>query len=362
MRNLKWVIILFSFGINTAYSQKPKVEIPGTEVIKFKSGINNQDYVLDVYVPGSYNDTTKKFPVLYVLDGQWSFPYIGGVQGVAEDLFYDGLAPEIIVVGIKWTGDYDANRQFDFTPTQTNEFPKSGGGVQFMSIVKNEIMKIINSNYRTDKVNNTLSGGSLGSRFTLYTMFQKPQLFNRYIAWGFSSTDEIFNMEKLFSENNHELNAKLFLCTNEYEEAMSDTSDFRKFITQLKSHNYNGFEIDSMVIKKMGHVSEGPYAVGCGLEFLFRQPDIKLETSLLRQYAGQYKRDDEIINIISLDSHIYISFPGGKVRFYAKTTDTFYAKGLGGGGIGQFVRNDTGKVIGYNLILDKTIISYNKIN
>ena len=70
MRNLKWFIILFSFGINTSYSQKPKVEIPGTEVIKFKSAINNQDYILDIYLPGSYSDTTKKFPVLYVLDAQ----------------------------------------------------------------------------------------------------------------------------------------------------------------------------------------------------------------------------------------------------------------------------------------------------
>ena len=344
------------------FSQRPKVEIVGTEVIKLKSAINNKDYILDVYLPVSYNDSSKRFPVLYVLDGQWSFPYVGGVQGVPEDLFYDGLAPEMIVVGIKWTGDYDANRQIDMTPTQTNEFPKSGGGIKFMSVIKNEIITKINSSYHTDKVNNTLSGGSLGSRFTLYAMFQKPQLFNRYIAWGFSSTEEIFNMEKLFSENNHELNAKLFLCTNEFEEAISDTSDFTKFITQLKSHNYTGLELDTMVIQKMGHVSEGPYAVGCGLAFVFRQQDIALDESLLKQYAGHYKHDDEIINIVSLDSHVYISFPGGKVRLYAKTADTFYAKGLGGGGIGEFVKDGTGKVTNYNLILDNATITYKKID
>jgi predicted alpha/beta superfamily hydrolase len=274
MQNLKWLFILFPFVVNTSYSQKKRVEMPATELTKFKSLINNQDYVLNVYLPVSYNYTTKKFPVLYVLDGQWSFQYIAGVQGVAEGLYYDGLAPEMIIVGITWTDDYDTNRQRDFTPIQTNEFPISGGAPKFFNVLRNEIVKMIDSNYRTDKINNTLTGGSLGGLFTLYALFQKPELFNRYIAWGFSGDDEISKLEKSFSEKNHELNAKIFLCTNEYEDELTDTNYFKKFVAQLKTPNYNGFEVDSLVIKKMGHVSEGPYAVGRGLEFVFRPLDL----------------------------------------------------------------------------------------
>jgi predicted alpha/beta superfamily hydrolase len=162
MQNLKWLFILFPFVVNTSYSQKTRVEMPATELTKFKSLINNQDYVLNVYLPVSYNYTTKKFPVLYVLDGQWSFQYIAGVQGVAEGLYYDGLAPEMIIVGITWTDDYDTNRQRDFTPIQTNEFPISGGAPKFFNVLRNEIVKMIDSSYRTDKINNTLTGGSLG--------------------------------------------------------------------------------------------------------------------------------------------------------------------------------------------------------
>jgi predicted alpha/beta superfamily hydrolase len=354
------VVVLF-FISTTTYSQKPKVDLPGTELIRLKSGINNQDYVLNVYLPGSYSDTTKKFPVLYVLDGQWSFPYIAGVQGIAEGLFYDGLAPEMIVVGITWTGDYDSNRQRDFTPVQTNEFPNSGGAPKFFNVLRNEIVKMIDSSYRTDKVNNTLTGGSLGGLFTLYALFQKPQLFNRYIAWGFSGDDEISKLEKSFSEKNHELNAKIFLCTNEYEDELTDVSYFRIFIAQLKTPNFNKFEIDSLVIEKMGHVSEGPYAVGRGLEFVFRQPDVAIDTMLLDQYAGHYKRDYEIMNVTRIGSHIYIKVPGGKVKLYAKTTNSFYAKGLGGG-VGQFVKDSSDKVIGYNLILDNVTIPYKKFD
>ena len=267
----------------------------------------------------------------------------------------------MIVVGITWTGDYDANRQRDFTATHTKEFPNSGGAPKFINVIKNEIMKMINSGYRTDRVNNTLSGASLGSRFTLYALFQKPQLFNRYIAWGFSGTDEIFNMEKTFSENNHDLNAKLFISTNEYEEEIYDVSSFKKFIEQIKSRNYNGFEIDSLVIKKMGHSSEGPYAEACGLEFLFRQPDIAVDTMLLQQYAGHYKRDDEIITVTRFGSRIYINIPDGKVKLYAKTIDSFYGKGTGGSII-QFVTDSTSKVTGCKIILDNATIPYQKVD
>jgi len=361
MHNQKWLFIFFSFVVNTSYSQKATVEIPATELTKFKSLINNQEYVLNVYLPGSYSNTTREFPVLYVLDGQWSFPYIAGVQGVAEGLYYDGLAPEMIVVGITWTGDYDANRQRDFTPIQTNEFPNSGGAPKFFNVLRNEIVKMIDSSYRTDKINNTLTGGSLGGRFILYALFQNPQLFNRYIAWGFSGDAEISKIEKSFSEKYHELNAKIFLCTNEYEDELTDINYFKKFITELKAPNYKGFEIDSLVIKKMGHVSEGPYAVGRGLEFVFRPPDIAIDTILLNQYAGHYKRNEEVMTVVRIDSHIYITFPGGKVKLYAKTADTFYGKGFENA-LGQFVKNDTGEIIGYNLILDKATTFYKKID
>ena len=116
MSNLTWFSIVLCFAVKTSYSQKKMVELAGTEAIQFKSAVNSQVYILDIFLPGNYSDSTKKWPVVYVLDGQWSFPFIAGVHGIVESLFYDGLIPEMIVVGIKWTGDYDVNRQRDFTP------------------------------------------------------------------------------------------------------------------------------------------------------------------------------------------------------------------------------------------------------
>ena len=55
---------------------------------------------------------------------------------------YDGFLPDLIIVGITWTGEYDANRARDFTPTHIESFPISGNASKFLSVVKNELLRI----------------------------------------------------------------------------------------------------------------------------------------------------------------------------------------------------------------------------
>jgi predicted alpha/beta superfamily hydrolase len=366
MHNLKSFITLlcFSICINTVYSQHPKVELPGTEVLKFKSAINNQDYVLYIQLPDSYSDTTKRYPVLYVLDGQWSFPYEAGTQGIQRGLYYDGFIPEMIVVGITWPGDYDNNRTRDFSPTPVTDIPNSGGAPKFLNVIKKEIIKLIDSGYRTDQNNNTLTGGSFGGLFTLYALFNEPALFNRYIVWGPGLDYDdgvIFKYEKTFAQKNHELNAKVFISTSEYEEQVNG-SYFNKFIDQLRASKYKGLELESFITEKMGHVSEGPFAVSRGLQFVFSQPAIIVDTLLLDHYTGHYKLNEDSVTITRSGNSLYINFAGGKIRLYAKTNDSFYAKGLGGGTGPQFITDNKGKATGYNISFGNNTMFFKKLD
>lgn len=173
MANIKWLIGFLSsfFIINTTYSQIPKGGMDGTELIQFKSAINNHDYQLYVKLPASYSDTTKRYPVMYCLDGQWSFPL---TMEMRVGLLYDNLITETIFVGIAWPDNYLANRMRDFTPTHTDIDTASGGAAKFLEVIKNEIITRIDSTYHTDKINNGLLGESLGGLFVLYTLFQQP--------------------------------------------------------------------------------------------------------------------------------------------------------------------------------------------
>jgi predicted alpha/beta superfamily hydrolase len=204
------LILIFLCFATKAFSQNAKGGMSGVEEIKFKSAINNHDYVLHVKLPDSYNsDPSKKYPVMYATDGQWSFPLIMEIKG---GLLYDNLVPEIIYVGITWPDNFFVNRIRDFFPTKTEQVPDAGGAEKFLNVIKLEIIKRIDSAYRTDKINNGLYGTSAGGFFTLYTLFHEPALFNRYITTS-PSLDyydgAAFKFEKAFAAKKHTHNAKL---------------------------------------------------------------------------------------------------------------------------------------------------------
>jgi hypothetical protein len=67
------------------------------------------------------------------------------------------------------------------------------------------------------------------------------------------------------------------------------------------------------------------------------------------------------MTVIRTGTHIYITFPGGRVKLYAKTADTFYGKGSGSA-TNEFVKNNTGKINRYNVSEGKTITFYKKVD
>jgi len=48
----------------------PQLEIAGMQLLKITSSICNQEYVLYINLPRGYNDTTKTFPVLFLVNAQ----------------------------------------------------------------------------------------------------------------------------------------------------------------------------------------------------------------------------------------------------------------------------------------------------
>lgn len=89
---------------------------------KFNSKVMNEDRIIIIGVPDDYATSNKKYPVLYLLDGQWGFSFIIQTLGWFSNPRY-GMIPQTIVVGIH-TGE---NREHDLAPTQKKE-NNSGGG------------------------------------------------------------------------------------------------------------------------------------------------------------------------------------------------------------------------------------------
>ena len=80
----------------------PPVTIADTGRRTLRSTATGRDYDLYVLRPAGASRTSgSRYPVVYVLDGQWDFKLLASIQG---GLFYDRCVPDAIVVGITYSG------------------------------------------------------------------------------------------------------------------------------------------------------------------------------------------------------------------------------------------------------------------
>src|SRR5690606_10689249 len=99
------VILLVLLGfINPVFSQSSA----GSNVFKFSMASPQLDSLRQiwVYLPGTYNETDKAYPVLYLQDAQNLFDNSTSFSGEWRvDEILDSLKTELIVVGIEHGND-----------------------------------------------------------------------------------------------------------------------------------------------------------------------------------------------------------------------------------------------------------------
>ena len=249
----------------------PAVTIPDTEVRQLKSTETGRDYDIYIRLPEEYaQDQAKKYPVLYVLDGQWDFKLLDSIYG---GLYYDGFVPEMIIVGITYSGDhpdYGALRAMDDTPFHEVFIQGSGDAPQFLAFFKKELFPLIESNYRVEPLQRVLMGSSFGGTFTLYAMFSEPELFSGYVA----SSPAVpygdrfaFQQEAEYAGSHTDLPVRLSLSVGGAEDLRGPVEEFMRILSE---RNYPGLEMQTLTIEGEGHASNKPEAYNRGLRFIFQ--------------------------------------------------------------------------------------------
>jgi hypothetical protein len=115
------------------------------------------------------------------LDGEWNTSLTSTVYNFLA--FAKFVPQDLIIIGINNSSKNNINlRDRDFTPTNTEYGPVSGGGKNFLSFIKNELLPYIQENYPAKKEGSTLYGTSLGGLFVLYAFLMEPQLFKSYLT------------------------------------------------------------------------------------------------------------------------------------------------------------------------------------
>ena len=294
-------IALF-FALNTAsagetrFQSVAQTEYPlgNANLYEFHSEKAERDFRILLSLPAGYEsaDPDTRYPVIYVVDGQWHFSIAGSVAG---GLYYDRGWHESIVVGITWKGTVDdANRlRFqDLTPTVVEGHPDAGRADKYLDFLQYELIPYMDKHYRTSE-DRILMGSSLGGLLSLYCLFTRPALFSDHVAttpatWWDNGL--VFEKQKAFDPAALTRPMRLYMARGGAELGQRGADAMAE---ALEAANYSNLEFRFNVIEGAGHGGLNPEAFTRGLQFIFGKKRIDIAIDVLNAYAGVYGGEDE---------------------------------------------------------------------
>lgn len=257
----------------------PPVTLPNTEVRALHSSATQIDYKLYISLPQSYRTSARSYPVVYMLDADYSFAL---AKNICDHIAERNQLPELLLVAIAYDGppNYRLHRTRDYTPTKVlaggygPEYQQhSGGGEKFRDFLREELLPFIAHNYRVTS-ERTFVGHSYGGLFGAWLTFTEPELFSHYVLVSPSLWyDEhlLFRLEKEFAARHDTLALTLHLSvgSREINAERNMVADLQKFAVQIESRDYKSLKLRWLVFEDETHNSVFPFGFTKGLRFIY---------------------------------------------------------------------------------------------
>lgn len=165
------------------FEKKPRVSTAGKNVhiidTAFLIPQLNRTRRIWIYLPPDYSTSKKRFPVLYMHDGQNVFDDLTSFAGEWQvDETLDSISKhkkQMIVVAVDHGG---AKRINEYCPYDMEKYGKGEGDLYVDFLVKT-LKPFIDKNYRTqkDKQNTFIAGSSMGGLISMYAILKYPKVF-----------------------------------------------------------------------------------------------------------------------------------------------------------------------------------------
>ena len=164
-------------------ARKPRVSTAGKNVHLVDTAFFipqlNRSRKVWIYLPPGYATSGKRYPVLYMHDGQNVFDDLtsfAGEWGVDETL--DSLgnhSGEMIVVAVDHGGTQRIN---EYCPYDMEKYGK-GEGDKYVDFLAKTLKPFIDKSYRTEKTkkNTFIAGSSMGGLISMYALLKYPRVF-----------------------------------------------------------------------------------------------------------------------------------------------------------------------------------------
>jgi hypothetical protein len=206
------------------------------------STVLDEDRIVFISTPTSYNrDSQRRFPVLYLTDGQFNFD---DARAAAGFLSRNVMAPQMIVVGVTTIKDrtrdlYATKADFKFGK-RIIPFPTSGNGDHFLDFIQSELIPWVEEKYRTNSLR-VFAGHSAGGNFALHAMRTKPMLFQGVIAispWlSWDNHRELHELRASLAMGKTPVRALYFSYTDPIHDGPEMKGDIDALSVALKARN-----------------------------------------------------------------------------------------------------------------------------
>src|ERR1700744_6054391 len=179
------------------------LEDPIIKITNFKLPQLGRERTIRIYLPDDYYTSNKKYPVIYMTDGQNIFKNDADIKDTwAVDSTLRSLpaAKQCIVVGIDHAGK---DRITEYNPY--NSTYGKGDGLAYTHFLVETLKPYIDKNYRTkkDAKYTAVAGSSMGSLLAMYAATEYPDSFGNagIFSPAFWIGDQIYTDVQLTPSN-----------------------------------------------------------------------------------------------------------------------------------------------------------------
>jgi predicted alpha/beta superfamily hydrolase len=204
-----------------------------------------------IYLPSDYGSSHKKYPVIYMHDGQNLFDeYTSGYGEWGIDEIMDKLPAkdQCIVVGIDHGGEH---RITEYDPYDSKY--GNGQGNEYVDFLVKTLKPYIDQKYRTKAGANhtTIAGSSMGGLISMYAVLKYPDVFGNagIFSPAFWIAPDLYGYVQQISLN-HKLRF-YFVCGDSESKAM--VTDMQKMADLIRSKGISEKNAPEVIIKGAKH-------------------------------------------------------------------------------------------------------------
>jgi predicted alpha/beta superfamily hydrolase/CubicO group peptidase (beta-lactamase class C family) len=273
MKITKLLILTLIISLNTVFAQQNSVienmqnikesslVLPQIQVVPIKDTQTERNYELYIELPDDYSETENKtYPVLYYTDAMWHLEMLSGSS--------EFMLEDAILVGISWQKDIaeDLKQQYGAHASRFTDYSfwkksnpnhpklKFGQAENHLDFIRNQVIRYVENNYRTNPNSRSYFGYSLSGAFGAYILLTQPDTFNNYILGSPLSkglvpylTEINTELGAVESNKNEALHANVFIAYGTLEKDATEPID--EFLKLLDSRTNLSLSIQNKTIE-----------------------------------------------------------------------------------------------------------------